>query len=155
VAGTAKNKGGVMNKILAFVLTVLIFIVVGPAVGALAAFIGSGFSEIMRNAQHGIGIIFQGLGFVLFFGYIFGWAFALVAGLVVAILGIWLRWNNFLAPVVGAVVSTLAGAALVPVIFQMTAEPSSVTWFFPTCLFATFICWFLTRPIVRRTWPSV
>ena len=58
-------------------------------------------------------------------------------------------------PVVGAVVSTLAGALLVPVIFQMTAEPSSVTWFFPTCLFATFVCWLLTRGIVRRTWQTV
>jgi hypothetical protein len=143
-----------MNKILALLLTVLIFVVVGPAVGALAAFIGSGFAEIMRNAQHGIGIIFQGLGFVLFFGYIFGWAFALVAAVVVAVLGIWFRWNNFLAPVAGAVVSTLTGALFVPVIFQMSAEPSNVTWFFPTCLLATFVCWFLTRGIVRRTWPS-
>jgi hypothetical protein len=109
----------------------------------------------MKSANYGIRILFQGLGFVLFFGYIFGWVFALVAGIVVAVLGIFLRWNNFLVPVAGAVVSTLSGAAFVPLIFQIRAEPSGVTWFFPACLFATFVCWFLTRGIMRRTWPSV
>jgi hypothetical protein len=143
-----------MNKFLALFLVVLIFVIVGPAVGTLAVFIGSGLAEIMRSANYGIDILFRGLGFVLFFGYIFGWAFALIAGLIVAIAGIWFRWNSFLAPVVAAAVSTSLGVFLVPVIFQIRAEPSNVTWFFPACLLATFVCWFLTRGIVRKTWPS-
>lgn len=144
-----------MNKIVALFLVVVIFVVAGPAIGTLAVFVGSGFAEIMRSADYGIGILFRGLGFVLFFGYIFGWVFALVAGIVVAVAGIWLRWNSFLAPVAGAVVSTLSGALFVPLIFQIKADPAGATWFFPACLLATFVCWFLTRGIVRRTWPSV
>jgi hypothetical protein len=143
-----------MNKFVGFFLVVLIFVAVGPAIGAIAVFVGSGYAEIMRNAQYGIGIVFQGLGFVMFFGYIFGWAFALIAGIFVAVAGIFFGWNNFLAPVGGAVTSTLSGAAIVPLIFQISADPSGVVWFFPACLLATFICWFLTRGIVRRTWPS-
>ncbi|MBY0532577.1 MAG: hypothetical protein K2P86_11465 [Xanthobacteraceae bacterium] len=143
-----------MNKFAALFLVVLIFIVVGPAVGTLAVFVGSGFAEIMRSANYGIDILIRGLGFVLFFGYIFGWAFALVAGIFVAVAGIWFRWNSFLAPIAAALASTLSGALFVPVIFQLRAEPSGVIWFFPACLLATFVCWFLTRGIVRRTWQS-
>jgi hypothetical protein len=143
-----------MNKFVALLLTVLIFVVVGPGIGTLAVFIGSGFAEIMRSANYGIDILIRGLGFVMFFGYIFGWAFALVAGLFVAITGIWFRWNSFLAPIAAAVVSTLSGALLVPTIFQIRADPSGVTWFFPACLLATLVCWFLTRGIVRKTWQS-
>jgi hypothetical protein len=144
-----------MNKFVALLLTVLVFVVVGPAIGVLAVFFGTGYADIMRNAQYGIGIIFQGLSFVMLFGYIFGWSFALVAGLVVAIAGIWFRLNNLLAPVLAAVVSTLLGGLLVPLIFQIKADPSGVVWFFPACLLATVVCWYLTRGIVRRTWLSV
>jgi len=143
-----------MNKFVGLLLTVLIFVAVGPAIATLAVFIGSGFAEIMKSANYGIGILFRGLSFVMFFGYIFGWAFALVAGLFVAIAGIWFRWNGFLAAIAAAVVSTLSGAAFVPLLFQIRADPSGVTWFFPACLLATFVCWFLTRSIVRRTWQS-
>jgi len=144
-----------MNKFVAFFLVVLIFVAVGPAIGTTAVFLGSVYPEIMKSAGYGLDIIFKGLGFVLFVGYLFGWAFALVAGIFVAVAGIWFRWNNFVAPVAAAVFSTLSGALFVPLIFQISAEPSGVTWFFPACLLATFVCWFLTRGIVRSAWPSV
>jgi hypothetical protein len=109
----------------------------------------------VRSANYGFDILFRGLGFVMFIGYLFGWAFALVAGLFVAIAGIFARWNGFLAPVAAAAVSTLSGVLLVPMMFRISADPAGALWFFPTCLLATFICWFLTRGIVRRTWQSV
>jgi hypothetical protein len=143
-----------MNKFAALLLTVLVFLVVGPAIGVIAVFIGSGYGEIFRSANHGADILFRGFGFVLFFGYIFGWAFALIAGVVVAVAGIWMRWNNFLAPVAAALIATLSGGLLIPVLFQIQADPGGLAWFFPACLLAAFICWLLTRGIVRRTWLS-
>ena len=144
-----------MNKFAAFFLVVVIFVVVGPAIGTTAVFLGSVYPEIMKSAGYGLDIIFKGLGFVLFVGYLFGWAFALVAGIFVAVTGIWMRWNNFLVSVAAAVFATLSGALFVPLIFQISAEPSGVVWFFPACLLATFVCWFLTRGIVRKAWLSV
>ena len=144
-----------MNKFAALFLVVLIFVALGPAIGTLAVFVGSGYAEIMRNANYGLGIVFQGLGFVMFFGYLFGWAFALIAGIFVAVAGIWFRWNHFLVSVAAALVATLSGGLIVPLLFQIKADPAGVVWFFPACLLATFVCWFLTRGIVRRTWLSV
>jgi hypothetical protein len=144
-----------MNKFVGLFLVVLIFVGLGPAIGAFAVFVGSGYAEIVRSANYGFDILFRGLGFVMFIGYLFGWAFALVAGLFVAIAGIFARWNGFLAPVAAAAVSTLSGVLLVPMMFRISADPAGALWFFPTCLLATFICWFLTRGIVRRTWQSV
>jgi hypothetical protein len=144
-----------MNKFVGLFLVVLIFVGLGPAIGAFAVFVGSGYAEIVRSANYGFDILFRGLGFVMFIGYLFGWAFALVAGLFVAIAGIFARWNGFLAPVAAAAVSTLSGALLVPMMFRISADPAGALWFFPACLLATFICWFLTRGIVRRTWQSV
>lgn len=144
-----------MNKFVALLLTVLIFVVVGPAIGVIAVFIGSGYGEIFRSANYGADILFKGLGFVLFFGYIFGWAFALIAGLFVAVAGIWFRWNSFLAPVAAALIATLLGGLLIPLILQIQADPAGLVWFFPACVLAAFVCWFLTRRIVRSTWQSV
>ena len=143
-----------MNKLVALFLVVLIFVLVGPAIGTTAVFVGSVYPEIMKSAGYSLDIIFKGLGFVILIGYVLGWSFALVAGIFVAVAGIWFRWNNFLVPIAAAVTSTLLGALLVPAIFQIQAVPESVIWFFPACLLAVFICWFLTRGIVRRTWQS-
>lgn len=143
-----------MKKILMFLLVVLIFVALGPAVGTLAVFVGSVLPEIIKSSNIGIGV-FQGLSFVMFIGYVFGWAFALAAGVFVAAAGIWFGWNNFLAPVAGALFSTLAGGLSAPLIFQLQPDVSSLVWFLPACLLATFVCWYLTRGIVRRTWQSV
>lgn len=144
-----------MNKFLAFILVILIFAAVGPFVGTLVVFITSNYAEFSKLIQgYSFASLFKGFSFVLFLGYIFGSAFAVVAGIFVAVAGIWGKWNNFFVPVAAALVSTLSGALFIPVMFSMQADASGFTWFFPACLAATFVCWFLTRPIVRRTWPS-
>jgi hypothetical protein len=145
-----------MNKIIAFILVVIIFAGLGPFFGTVVVFVTSNYAEFAKLLEGASAAqIFGGFSFVLFLGYLFGTAFAVVAGVFVAVAGIWFRWNNLLAPVAAALVSTLSGAAFVPLMFQMPVDASGFTWFFPACLAATFVCWLLTRRIVRRTWPSV
>jgi hypothetical protein len=144
-----------MKKFVAFVLIVLVFAAVGPFVGALIVFVTSNYAEFSKLLEgYSFTSLFKGFSFVLFLSYIFGSAFAAVAGTFVAVAGLWARWNNFLVPVAAALFSTVSGFVLVPLIFGISAEPSGFTWFFPACLGATFVCWFLTRRFVRATWPS-
>jgi hypothetical protein len=77
----------------------LIFIAIGPLIGSLSLWLGSNFSALSRG-NVGIDQFFNGFLFVLVFGYFLGFAFALISGIVVAAAGLWMRWNNFLVPII-------------------------------------------------------
>lgn len=141
------------SKVLAFILAVLIFVVIGPLAGSLALWLGSNFS-MLTSGNVSLSNFFNGFMFVLLFGYVLGFAFALIAGLVVAVAGLWLRWNNLLVAFAAAAAATLSGYILLPAFMSITMGDVGVHWLFLLCLSATLLCWLLTLPIVRRTWQS-
>jgi hypothetical protein len=142
-----------MPKILALVLVVLIFVAIGPLIGSLALWLGSNFSALTRG-NIDLSHFFNGFLFVLFFGYLLGFAFALIAGIFVAVAGVWMRWNNILMPLAAAAAATLLGFVLLPAFMNITVGDVGLHWLFLICLSGTFVCWLLTLPIVRRAWPS-
>jgi hypothetical protein len=142
-----------LSKTLAFVLVVLVFIVIGPAVGSLSLWTGSNFSALLSGNMN-IAYFFRGFLFVLMFGYLLGFVFALIAGIFVSIVGIWAKWNNLLVPVIAAGIAALLGIYVSPALFKAKADIAATPWLFPICLPAAFVCWFLTRRIVRATWQN-
>ncbi len=142
-----------MSKALAFLLVLLIFVALGPGAGALALWVGSNYSALLGGNMN-IAYFFNGFLFVLMFGYLLGFIFALIAGVFVAVVGIWAKWNNILVPLVAAGVAALLGVYAAPVLFKVNADPAATPWLYPICLAGSLVCWFLTRRFVRRTWPS-
>ncbi|MBK8009254.1 MAG: hypothetical protein IPK23_13125 [Rhizobiales bacterium] len=142
------------SKVIAFILVVLIFVAIGPLIGSLSLWLGSNFSALSRG-NVGIDQFFNGFLFVLVFGYFLGFAFALISGIVVAAAGLWMRWNNFLVPIIAAAIATLAGFVLLPAVMNITMADVGTHWLFLLCLSGAFVCWLLTIRIVRRTWQSV
>lgn len=142
-----------MSGILALVLVVLLFVAGGPLIGSLALWLGSNFSAL-SSGNVSLEHFFNGFLFVLFFGYLLGLAFAVVAGIFVAVVGIWMRWNNILVPLAAAAAATLVGFALLPAAMNITMSDVGIHRLFLICLSGALVCWFLTRGLVRRTWPS-
>ncbi|MBY0532576.1 MAG: hypothetical protein K2P86_11460 [Xanthobacteraceae bacterium] len=93
------------------------------------------------------------LWLILFFGYVVGIGYALIAGILVATAGIWGRRNNFLVPAVAALAASALGSYAVTLYFKPMHE-GNLIGVFPICLIATFVCWYFTRGIVRKTWQS-
>lgn len=141
------------SKTASFIVIVLIFVAIGPLVGSLALWLGSNFSALSRG-NISIGQFFNGFLFVLVFGYFLGFVFGLISGIVVAVAGLWMRWNNFLVPFIAAALATLSGFVLLPAFMNVTMTDVGAHWLFLLCLSGAFVCWLLTLRIVRRTWQS-
>lgn len=140
----------------AFVLVLMIFAGLGPLVGSLAVWV---FASAGRALNMGLGHsdpvgYFSALALVLVFGYLSGIVYALVSGLVVAVAGIFMRWNNVLVAIVAAVAASVIGSAIPWAHFKIFSGQMNILGIFPVCLTAALVCWFVTRGIVRATWQS-
>lgn len=140
----------------AFALVLLVFVGLGPLVGSLALWIPV---SVMRVVNMGVSHAdpvgyFSALAVVLFFGYLIGIVYALIAGLVVAVAGIFMRWNNVLVPVAAAALASLIGPYIPWLYSKLFSGQMDWTGIFPICLIAALVCWFFTRGIVRATWQS-
>lgn len=136
----------------ALALVVIIFAGVGPFIGGLVLLQDATISNPAASFGGGISGYFDKVLFTLILGYVFGVGYAFIAGVIVAVTGIWMKLNNFLVPLVaGVAVSALPVGWLY---FGTTVNFGMIPWLLPICLIAAFICWFLTRGIVRRTWQS-
>jgi hypothetical protein len=155
---TARVKSA-SSRIGSFFIVIIIFIGLGPLVGSLAVWIAASVSKLVA-ADGNIGSpgpvgYFAALWLVLFFGYVIGIGYALVAGILVAVAGIWVRWNNLFVPFMAALAASLIGSYIVTLYyFRPLTNDWTITGIFPICLVATLVCWYVTRGIVRATWQS-
>lgn len=153
MSGVARAKSP-PSRLGALALVVIIFIGLGPLAGGLAVWI---FISVPRVINMGIGHsdpvgYMQVLAFILFFGYVIGIGYALVAGIVVAVAGIWMRWNNLLTPFLAAAIATIVGTYVISLGVPEVMGDTKLPGMFAICLLAALVCWFLTRGIVRATW---
>jgi hypothetical protein len=148
------------SRVGAYFLVTVIFLGIGPLVGSLAVWIAASVSKfVAANGNIGspgpVGYL-AALWLVLFFGYVIGIGYALVAGVLVAVAGIWMRWNNLFVPFVAALAASLIGSYIVTLYnLRPLTNDWTITGIFPICLVATLVCWYVTRGIVRATWQSV
>ena len=149
-----KKEAGSM-KLGKFLGVVAIFGLLGPLVGGTVLWVVAtvhGFFSGVGSAAPQWTILLS-LLFVIVFAYPAGIAFALLAGMFVAAAGVWARWNGIIVPIISA------GLACALVLLLAEFLPSSA-WgepkligILPICLIASLVCWFVTRDIVRSTWP--
>lgn len=147
------------SRIKAFFLVVLVFAVLGPAIGgllygAIVAFAVAGANSGAAGAYTVVS------GYLLFLllsvisGYLFGMPHALIAGAIVAAAGIWKQWNNVLVALAAGVIASVAGTFIVLLGQPSAVDTTIVLWSMPSSLVAALVCWFITRSIVRATWTS-
>jgi hypothetical protein len=150
------------SKAVAFALVILIFVALGPPVGSTGMLIFVVMGSLGQSSQS-IGDQIGSFLLLLFvsapLSYIVGATFAFVAGVVVATTGIFMRWNNFISSILAGVAALL----LVPLMGQLSSKnlirPETLlaglrSELTPVCLLAAFVCWFVTRGIVRATWQN-
>jgi len=135
-------------------MVVAIFVAVGPLFGGFAIWFSFGVANLLGfgPTRYVLAQYLAVLPIFLLGGLVVGISYAPLAGIIVGVAGVWMRWNNFVVPIVAAVVANAIGAFLIMLYMPYTDKPKF--GLLPWCLLATFVCWFLTRGIVRRTWPS-
>lgn len=140
----------------AFALVLMIFAGLGPLVGSFAVwiFVSAGRAMNMGLVHSDPVGYFSALALVLVFGYLIGIVYALISGLVVAVVGIFMQWNNVLVAIVAAAAASAAGSAIPWIHLRIFTGQMNQLGIFPVCLAAALVCWFVTRGIVRATWQS-
>jgi hypothetical protein len=93
-----------------FFVVVVIFVSFGPLVGGLAVWISVSAARLVNIgiSNDPIGY-FSMLALILLFCHLVGIVYALIAGIVVASAGIFMRWNNLLVPFLAAAAASLIG----------------------------------------------
>jgi hypothetical protein len=132
------------SKLWRFMLVVAIFVIAGPPIGGLVAWLGMGAFSLRSPVPFIIGSYSEGL-----------WL-ALGTGLIVAVAGLWLDMNSWLVPIV----ATLAMNAL---FFVLTAGMDFSHADYPSILLrighafllpsfvAAIVCWLLIRKLLQSS----
>jgi hypothetical protein len=150
--------GKTSSRAKAFFLVVLIFAVLGPAIGGLIfglvmmglAVSAISITNIVPTVSSFIPITFL----TILFGYPFGIAYALIVGALVAAAGIWLQWNNIFVPLVASIVASVAGTFLMQFFIEKFFRTHTVIIYLPICAVAALVCWHVTRGMIRATWSN-
>lgn len=145
------------SPVAAFFLVLLLFAVLGPAVGGVLFGAVAGALAAWNSTAGPVAALFGYIAFVilaLIYAYVLGIAHALVAGVIVAVLGIWRRSNRAAVALLAGAIASVVGTAIAhpfnPDFFRFAA----VLFYLPICLVAAWVCWYVTRGIVRATWPN-
>jgi hypothetical protein len=136
-------------KLWNFILVVLIFVLVGPPVGAIV-FLGMLAVWIGKSSDPGaIGAVFA---FLTLYGVIFSW---FIGGLPAALTGLaFATWQTFVGHVrwTGAALVGLAAGLMVTLaagdIARDIGDPPMLPLYLLTCLAATMACWLMARSFV-------
>jgi hypothetical protein len=127
--------GKTSSRAKAFFLVVLIFAVLGPAIGGLV------FGLVMMGLT--VGSSSSANVILVFFT-------SVLVTLMTA-----LQWNNLLAPLVAGVTASAVATFLMQFVFSDFFFGNLFMIYLPICLVAALVCWYVTRKLVRSTWPSV
>jgi hypothetical protein len=155
----AAQAGTTSSRAKAFFLVVLTFAALGPPIGGLlfgmvttfsVAWVNSG-GATMYNVGSGYIVL---VGLSVFFSYLFAIPHALIAGVIVAVAGIWWRWSNVFVALAAGAVASVAGTLPLLVHQPGAIDPMRIFYFMPSSLLAAFVCWYITRGIVRATWQN-
>jgi hypothetical protein len=140
------------SRVFRFVAIVAVFLLAGPPAGG---FVVWGFMLVnMALLHHGVPYALQMLFMVVLYAYPLGAPFALVAGIIHAVAAIRMNKNSFLVPLVSAVLVSIVGVALFVAVKPWPGTfagevLSGIIMVMPPSLFASFVCWRLTRPLAR------
>lgn len=136
-------------KLWNFIVVVMIFLVVGPPVGAIV-FLGMLAVWIFKSPDPGaIGPVFA---FMTFYGVLLSW---IIGGLPASLTGLFFAfWQTFvgrarwtLAGVAGVVAGLLLWLAAGDVARDI-GDPPTLPLYLVTCVAATMACWLLARSFV-------
>jgi thiamine transporter ThiT len=128
------------SKILRLLAAIGVFCAVGPPVGGLATWLTMGAGSLRSPIPFVAGSYAEGV------------ALALVAGLLVGLVALWLGSARWFVPVGVVVVVNIAMLATTVIanLPDLAAAMIRVTRvFLPASLAATFVCWLLTRRLLR------
>jgi hypothetical protein len=149
---TAPPRGGLLPKLVRFVLTVAIATVLGPLIGGVTFFLLRVAMEIAQSEFDAADI--RGLFVLMVVGaYVVGGVIAFVAGTIVAVAALW-RQPTF-AVIIAATVVANVGYFLVtePQVFLSAGYPIPFGAFTVTLAFSAFaatVCWLLFRRLLRN-----
>jgi hypothetical protein len=155
----AAQSGNTPSRTKAFFLVVLTFVALGPPIGGLlfgmvttfiVAWVNSG-GATMYNVGSGYIVL---VGLSILFSYLFAIPHALIAGVIVAVAGIWWRWSNIFVALAAGAVASVAGTLPLLVHQPGAVDPMRILYFMPSSLLAAFVCWYITRGIISATWNS-
>ncbi len=138
------------------VVVLLIFVLVGPPVGAIV-FLAMLAVWIGKSSDPGaIGAVFA---FMTLYGVIFSW---FIGGLPAVLTGLFFAiWQTFIGRTgwtLAAVVGIVAGLALLVVagdVAQDIGDPPMIPLYLVTCFAATMACWLLARSFVTASVDSL
>jgi hypothetical protein len=155
----AAQAGKTSSRVKAFFLVVLTFAALGPPIGGLlfgmvttftVAWANSGGASVYNVVSGYIVLV----GLSILFSYVFAIPHALIAGVIVAVAGIWWRWSNIFVALAAGAVASIAGTLVLLVQQPGAADPMRIFYFMPSSLLAAFVCWYITRGIISATWHS-
>lgn len=154
-AAPPSREYGLGAKLWNFFVVVLIFVLVGPPVGAIV-FLGMLAVWIAKGSDPGaIGSVFA---FLTLYGIIFSW---FIGGLPAALTGLaFATWQTFAGPVrwTAAALVGLAAGLLVALaagdIARDIGDPPMLPLYLVTCLAATMACWLMARSFVTAGAPA-
>jgi hypothetical protein len=135
-----------------FIVVVAVFVVVGPPIGSVVVWLVTLMVKPPSEAEMLVAV--GSLILLLIFGYILGFGFALIAGVVVGAAGIWMQQNGILVAVGAALAAAVVGAIAQRLFISAMWGDIHAWGVFPICLVPTLVCWYITRSIVRTTWSS-
>jgi hypothetical protein len=149
--------GKTSSRAQAFFLVVLTFVVLGPAVGGFLFGLVAAFAAAWANSG-GASVLTIVSGYIVFvllsvlFAYLFAIPHALIAGVIVAVAGLWWRWSNIFVALAAGAAASIAGTLVVLVQEPEAIDPMRVLYFMPSSLLAAFVCWYITRGVISATW---
>jgi hypothetical protein len=140
------------KRVTHFVLIVATFAMLGPVIGA---FVMSLAMLVIDSVRHGLTVntIYASFVLSLILAYPIGIKSAVLAGAIVAAAGIFLKQNSLLV----AAIAGIAASLLYWFMEYPTGTSTNIFFgiFALLCMFASAACWYVTRGIVRATWPTV
>lgn len=155
------SKPSLKSRFMRALAILIVFVLIGPPVGALVFFLTIGLFSMGQNLD------LAGLGWIGLFALIYGVPFsyligigpAAVAGLVIGIRDAFFRTATLAFAIltglgVGAGLLVMSGQQLIPPIVNGTEYPISNSVLLLTCFLSTIFCWFIVRQRDDRQLPS-